>query len=105
MVLPEKRFLIGNATDPWAVVLTVHSWAEMLKEGRVRSCAEIARREGITRVRVSQLWPLSTIAREQLQQAPCESVKRSVSLRALIRFAQNISVKLQSSGGEKWALG
>src|SRR5271170_5262259 len=69
MVLPGKRLLFGNASDPWAVVLKVHSWASQLGEGRIRSRAEIARREGITQARVSQLWPLGKITREQMDNA------------------------------------
>jgi hypothetical protein len=94
MVLSRKRLFFGSAKDPWAVLLKVHSWAEKLKEGRVRSCAEISRIEGITRARVSQLWPLSKITREQAEQALRESTRREISLRALINFAQNTCAKL-----------
>ena len=79
--------------DPWLVVLKVRSWAAQLQEGRVRSCAEIARREGITRARVSQLWPLSEITREQANEALTVSKGGEVSLRRLIRIARNSDVK------------
>jgi hypothetical protein len=47
--------LPGTLSDPWSVVLKVPSWAGQLSEGKVGSRAEIARREGITRARISQL--------------------------------------------------
>jgi len=50
--------------------------------------------EGITRARVAQLWPLSSISMERAQLALCESANRKVSLRVLIRFARNTGVKL-----------
>ena len=99
-VLPRKRLFFGSAKDPWAVVLKVHSWAAQLKEGRVRSCAEIAKREGITPARASQLWPLSEITREQAEKVLTPGKGRRISLRALIRFAQNTEVKLAGTGGE-----
>src|ERR1017187_4900772 len=68
-VVAQKRPLFGNTTDPWQIVLKVQTWAAQIQEGRVRSCAEIARREGITRARVSQLWPLSEITRQQADEA------------------------------------
>jgi hypothetical protein len=75
------------------MVLKVCSWATQLKEGKVRSRAEIARKEGITRARVSQLWPLSGITREQADDALRSSNGREVSLRRLIRIARNPNVK------------
>ena len=99
MVLPQKRLLFGNATDAWTVVLKIRSWAEKLKEGRVRSCAEIARMEDITRARVSQLWPLGMITMEQVQQSLSESTRRAISLGTVIRFARNTGVELAGSGG------
>src|ERR1700677_4563639 len=80
----KKRHLLGSLSDPWAVVLKVHSWAALLKESRVRSCAEIAKREGITRARVSQLWPLSRITREKADKALTEAKGKEISLRKLI---------------------
>lgn len=103
--LTPKRHLFGNATDPWAVVLKVHSWAQQLREGRVHSRTEVAKMERITRARVSQLWPLSRITKEQAQQALRESTRRSVSLRTLIRFARKTGVKLSGSGGGNMASG
>jgi hypothetical protein len=91
-VLPRKRLLFGSAKDPWAVVLKVHSWAAQLKEGWVRSFAEISRNEGITRARVSQLWPLGKITREQMDNALKASMGGEVSLRGLIRIARNPDV-------------
>jgi len=93
VVLPQKRLLLGNLSDPWAVVIRVHSWAKQLREGRVQSRSEVAKREGITRARVSQLWPLSRIAKEQAELSLRDSSRREISLRALIRFAQNTDVK------------
>jgi hypothetical protein len=94
-VLLRKRLLFGGAKDAWAVVLKVHSWAAQVKEGRVRSCAEIARREGITRARVSQLWPLSEITKQQADEVLTASKGRKISLRGLIRIARNLDVKLE----------
>jgi len=85
----RRRPLFGNLSDSWAVVLKVRSWALELKEGRVRSCAEIARREGITRARVSQLWSLSEITSEQSDKALTGSKGREISLRRFIQIARN----------------
>jgi hypothetical protein len=71
-----KRLLFGKVDDPWKVVLKVHSWAKQLGEGKVRSCTEVAKREGITRARVSQLWPLSKITREHVELALRECTGR-----------------------------
>jgi hypothetical protein len=96
----RKRMVSGTAMDPWSVVLKVHSWAAQLKEGRVHSCAEIARREGITPARVSQLWPLSEITREHVDVALILSFGKAVSLRKLIRIAQNSETKSKGTGAE-----
>ena len=105
VILPQKRVLFGNLSDPWAVVVRVQSWAEQLREGRVRSRSEVAKREGITRARVSQLWPLSRIAKEQAEQSLRGSSRREISLRALIRFAENIDVKPAGPGGRNTGRG
>ena len=84
----RKRLLIGNVEDPWQVVLRVHSWAKQLRESKVESCTEVARMEGITRARVSQLWPLCRITREQTEPALRERPGRPVSLRTLIKLAR-----------------
>jgi len=91
--MPQKRRSTWTASVPWSVVLKVHSWLAQLREGSVRSCAEIARREGITPARVSQLWPLSEITRGQAEKAMAESNGRELSLRRLIRVARNPDVK------------
>ena len=65
----------------------------------MQSCSEVAKIEGITRARVSQLWPLSRISKEQAEQSLRERSRREISLRALIRFARNTGVKLADSGG------
>jgi hypothetical protein len=91
--------LFGNLYNPWAVVIRVHSWAKQLREGRVQSRSEVARKEGITRARVSQLWPLCRITREQAELSLRASTRREISLRTLIRFARNPDVKLAGSGG------
>ena len=105
MVLPKKRLLFGNTADPWRVVLKVRSWHENLKKGGVRSCAEIARREGITPALVSQLWPLLEITREQAEKALTPGNGRKISLRALIRVARKTQVNLADSGGGNPACG
>lgn len=89
----QKSLISRSAEDPWMVVLKVRSWAAQLQEGRVRSCAEIAKREGITRARVSQLWPLSEISRQQADEALTASKGKGISLRRLIRIARNPDVK------------
>ena len=98
-VLSQKRMLFRNLSDPWAVVLRVQFWAKQLSEGRVQTRPEVAKMEGITRARVSQLWPLSRIAKEEAEQSLRERSRRQISLRALIRFARNTGVKLADSGG------
>jgi hypothetical protein len=70
--IPQNYWLSGTASDSWQVILKVRSWAAQLQEGKIRSCAEIARMEGITRARVSQLWPLCKITAEQAEQALSE---------------------------------
>jgi hypothetical protein len=91
--IPRKHIISGDATDPWSMVLKVRSWAAQLREGRVRSCAEIARRECITRARVSQLWPLSEITKEQADEALTTNQGREISLRRLILIARNRDMK------------
>ena len=105
VVLHQKRLLLGNLSDPWAVGLRVQSWAEQLREGRVRSRSEVAKKEGITRARVSQLWPLLKITREQTEQALRGNKSKAISLRTLIRFARNTDVKLWGSAGRNAACG
>jgi hypothetical protein len=87
--LKQKHPLFGNTTDPWSVVLKVRSWATQLSERKVHSCAEIARREGITRARVSQLWPLCEITREQATFGVGARKGKAMSLRRLIQIARN----------------
>jgi hypothetical protein len=93
----RKRALFGNASDPRQVVRKVHSWAKQLREGRVKTRSEVAKREGITSARVSQLWPLCRITREQAELSLRESTSRAISLRTLIRFARNTGVDLADS--------
>jgi hypothetical protein len=105
MRLPKNRLLLGNLSDPWVPVLKVHSWVAQLKEGRVVSCAEIARREPTTPARVSQLWPLGKITREQVEDALTASMRREISLRRLIQIARNPDVKTKSPRPENMASG
>ena len=93
LVVSQKCTVSRGTLDPWSVVLKVHAWAEQLKEWRVHSCAAIARREGITRVRVSQPWPLSEITWQQADEALTASKGRGISLRRLIRIARNPCAK------------
>jgi len=104
IILPQKRLLFGNLSDPWAVVLRVHSWAKELRKGRVENRSEVAKMEGITRARVSQLWPLSRIDIDKAEQTLWRGSKREISLRALIRFARNTDVNLADCGGGETAL-
>jgi hypothetical protein len=55
------------------MVLKARSWAAELRRGRARLCVEIARREGITPARVSQLWPLRKITRDPGQRSEDEN--------------------------------
>jgi hypothetical protein len=103
--IPQKRRFTGTASYPWSVILKVHSWTAHLRESRVRSCAEIARREGITRARVSQLWPLGKITREQLDDALTASKGGEVSLRGLIRIARSPDMKTEGPEPENMASG
>lgn len=74
------------------MVLKAQTWVRQLREGRVASCSEIARREGITRARVSQLWPLGKITRELMDDALKAGRGKEVSLRRLIQLARNPEV-------------
>jgi len=103
MGLPQKRLLFGNLSDPWAVVVRVQSWAKQMSEGTVLTRSEVAKMEGITPARVSQLWPLSRIDKQQAEQFLRESSRRDISLRALIGFARNTEVKFVGSGGRDTA--
>jgi hypothetical protein len=49
----------------------------------------MARREDITRAGVSQLWPLSEVAGEQMDEALISSKGREIGLRSLIQIARN----------------
>jgi hypothetical protein len=98
--LRPKRPLFGNLSDLWAVFFRVHSWAKQLKEGRVRSCTEIAKREGITPARVSQLWPLSEITRQEADEALAAGEGREISLRRLIRIARIKNLKSERPRSE-----
>ena len=104
-VLDQNSPISGSALDPWLVVLKIRAWAAQLQEGRVHSCAEIARREGITRARVSQLWPLSEITKEQVGEALSASKGREISLRRLIRIARISDLKRGGLGAENIASG
>lgn len=95
MVRTRNHMVAGNATDPWSVVLKVRSWVAQLGECKVHSCAEIARREGITPARVSQLWPLGKITREQMDDALTSSKGGEASLRGLIRIARSRDMKTE----------
>jgi hypothetical protein len=101
--IPEGSFTLGNPEymkdpmDPWQVVLKIHSWAKQLREGEVKTCAEAARREGITRARVSQLWPLWRITREQAEPALRRLPGGAVSLRNLIKFVRKAGEKFGHS--------
>jgi len=101
----RKRLLIGGVEDPWQVVLRVHSWAKQLRESRVESRTEVAKMEGITRARVSQLMPLCRITREQAEPALRERPGRAVSLRTLIKFARKAGEKLVPSCRGNMTLG
>jgi hypothetical protein len=103
MEMSQKRRSTGTASNPWSVVLKVHSWAAQLRDGRVRSCAEIARREGITPARVSQLWSLRKITREQVDYAVTASKAGEVSLRRLIQIARSSDMKTEDQELENMA--
>ncbi len=93
MEIPQKRRVTGTASYAWSMIIKVRLWVVQLREGRVRSYAEIARREGITRARVSQLWPLGKITWEQLDDTLTASKGGEVSLRGLIRIARSPDMK------------
>jgi hypothetical protein len=101
VVYTQKHMVAGNATDPWSVVLKVRSWAAQLREGRVNSCAEIARREGITRARVSRLWPLSRLTGKRMDNFLKASKDGRISLRQLLRIVRDTEVNGVSRGMRK----
>ena len=104
-VLHPKGSDPERAVDPWLVGLKVRSWAEQLQEGRVRSCAEIAGREGITRASVSQLWPLRKITKTQADNARRACKGERIRLRGLIRIARNRDANRLNLGGENTTSG
>jgi hypothetical protein len=101
VVYTQKHMVAGNATDPWSVVLKVRSWAAQLREGRVHSCAEIARREGITRARVSQLWPLSRLTGKRMDNFLKASKDGRISLRQLLSIVRDTEANGGSHGMRK----
>jgi hypothetical protein len=94
----QKHLLFGNSADPWSVVLKVRFWAAQLRVGRVLSCAEIARKEGITSARVSQLWPLSRITGKRMDNFLEASKGGRFSLRQLLRFVREGETNRVSHG-------
>ena len=66
-----------------AAVAKVRCWAQALDSGEVSSLAAVAKREGISTARISQMLILRRTTDEQLE-AFLKRLKR-VSLRALIR--------------------
>ena len=104
-VLPQKHLSFGNAADPSSVVLKVRFWAAQLRDGKVRSCAEIARKEGITSARVSQLWPLSRMTAKRMDDVLEASKDGRISLRQLLRIVRESETKRRVSQAEKAATG
>lgn len=78
-----------------AVFQKVKNWKAELTSGKIKSLGEIARREGISTARVSQLLPLGSLNTEQVQTEIKR--KRGISVRGLIAFARALS----SSGPRK----
>jgi hypothetical protein len=105
LVLPQKHLSFGNAADPSSVVLKVRFWAAQLRDGRVRSCAEIARKEGITSARVSQLWPLSRMTAKRIDDVLEASKDGRISLRQLLRIVRESETKRRVSQAENAATG
>jgi len=97
----QERLHFVAAEDTWSVVLKVRSWDSQLREGSVSSCAEIARREGITRARVSQLWPLARIIGKRIDDVLKAGEDRRVSLRRLLRIVRETDANEQSHGLRK----
>ena len=67
--LPKARRRLNQATAPETpkvvgLLLKALEWQELLRSGRMRSQAGIARREGITRARVTQIMALLRLAPE-----------------------------------------
>jgi hypothetical protein len=105
IVRTQKNIVVGNATDPWPVVLKVRSWTAQLREGRVYSCAAIARREGITPAPVSQRRSRYEITREKADEDLSASEGRDVSIRRLIRIFRNPGIKPKAPRMENIAAG
>lgn len=97
-IITQKRLASGSARDPWSTIHKVHSWAAQLKDGRVRSCAEIARREGITPARASQLWPLARITGKRMDDVLKASEDGRISLRRLLRIVRETDANGLSHG-------
>jgi ribosomal protein L25 (general stress protein Ctc) len=101
----KEGMVFGDAIDPWSVVLRVRSWTSQLREGRVHSCSEIAKNEGITRARVSQLWPLSEITQKQVDEALIANKGRGLSIRRLISIARIPNARSERSGAKNMVSG
>ena len=100
-VRAQKHPVQGNAMDPWLVVLKLRLWAAQLREGKVRSCAEIAIREGLTPARVSLVWPLARVTRKRMDDVLKASQNGRISLRRLLRIVRQTDANGLSYGTEK----
>lgn len=75
--------IVSPAEQIRAAVAKVRRWAQALEAGEVSSLAAVAKREGISTARISQMLILKKLSAEQLE-VFLKQMKR-VSLRHLIR--------------------
>jgi hypothetical protein len=86
----EKPRSTNCDIDPLDVVAKARSWIAKRGKGVFKTNAEIARIEGITRARVSQLLPVGRLTDQQIQFLRGAADGAKVSIRALIRAAKNL---------------
>ncbi len=89
--LPEPRYGPKQPKEPKrprvvGLLVKAVEWRGLLESGQVRSQAEIARREGITRARVTQIMAMLRLApeiRKQILSMPRMVGRPAISERAL----------------------
>jgi hypothetical protein len=103
--------LIGKARsgdrgiDPLELVPRVRSWIAKRGKGVFKSNKEIARSEGITPARVSQLLPIGKMTDEQVHLLKALSDLEKLSIRKLIQIAKNPRAEVCAKMGGESAVG
>jgi hypothetical protein len=108
--LPEPRYSPKQPKEPKrprvvGLLAKAVEWRGLLESGQVRSQAEIARREGITRARVTQIMALLRLApeiQEWILTMPEVVGRPAISERALRPIAGLESLADQKARFEEW---